>query len=217
MQSSFKQIALATALSAACSAASAATGIKITEWMYNGDEFVEVTNFGPTPIDLTGWSYDDSSRAPGSFSLSSIGAVNPGQVFIIAEALAADFRAAWSLPANVKIAGGNSHNLGRSDEINIYDGSSTLVDRLTYNDQVAGPRTLNVSGRPLTLAALGANDAAQWALSAIGDGAGSYTSSAGFIGNPGIAPIPEPETYALMLAGLGLVGLLARRRANSRP
>ena len=28
------------------------------------------------------------------------------------------------------------------------------------------------------------------------------------------APIPEPETYALMLAGLGVVGLLVRRRAR---
>ena len=26
------------------------------------------------------------------------------------------------------------------------------------------------------------------------------------------APVPEPETYALMLAGLGLVGFAARRR-----
>ena len=28
-------------------------------------------------------------------------------------------------------------------------------------------------------------------------------------------PVPEPETYALMLAGLGLVGFAARRRATS--
>ncbi len=28
------------------------------------------------------------------------------------------------------------------------------------------------------------------------------------------APIPEPETYALMLAGLGLVGFMAKRRAR---
>lgn len=29
---------------------------------------------------------------------------------------------------------------------------------------------------------------------------------------PSVAAIPEPETYALMLAGLGLVGFMARRR-----
>jgi hypothetical protein len=36
-----------------------------------------------------------------------------------------------------------------------------------------------------------------------------YVASAG---NPVTAPIPEPETYALMLAGLGVVGFVASRR-----
>ena len=30
------------------------------------------------------------------------------------------------------------------------------------------------------------------------------------------APIPEPETYALLLAGLGMLGFMGRRRLNNR-
>jgi len=32
-----------------------------------------------------------------------------------------------------------------------------------------------------------------------------------------VEPVPEPETYALMLAGLGALGLVARRRKGFRP
>lgn len=38
------------------------------------------------------------------------------------------------------------------------------------------------------------------------------SNSAAFINNP--APVPEPETYALMLAGLALVGQISRKRAK---
>lgn len=38
--------------------------------------------------------------------------------------------------------------------------------------------------------------------------------SGGLAGNP--TPISEPETYALMLAGLGLVGMVTRRRRTQR-
>ena len=31
-----------------------------------------------------------------------------------------------------------------------------------------------------------------------------------------LAPVPEPETYAMLLAGLGLVGFMARRKAQAR-
>jgi len=47
-----------------------------------------------------------------------------------------------------------------------------------------------------------------------------YTQEGSSVFTPGpvltveIAPVPEPETYAMMLAGLGLLGFVARRRAN---
>ena len=42
----------------------------------------------------------------------------------------------------------------------------------------------------------------------VGAPSGAYTFTAV------AAPIPEPETYALMLAGLGIVGFVAARRRN---
>ena len=54
---------------------------------------------------------------------------------------------------------------------------------------------------------------------AFGDGKGAFLgfSQLGMHtvyteGNPVMAPVPEPETYAMMLAGLGLLGVMARRR-----
>jgi hypothetical protein len=41
---------------------------------------------------------------------------------------------------------------------------------------------------------------------AVGPSSSSYTYSAS------VQPVPEPESYAMMLAGLGLLGLMARRR-----
>jgi len=40
----------------------------------------------------------------------------------------------------------------------------------------------------------------------------AYGTSGIFVGTTNIVPVPEPETYAMMLAGLGLVGAVARRR-----
>lgn len=112
--------------------------MRITEYMYQGvnGEFVEFTNVGNTPIDMTGWSFDDDSpRTPGSFSLSAFRTVAPGESVILTESNANTFRTAWNLCSVVKIIGGLNQNLGRNDEINLYNASNMLVDRLTYGDQ----------------------------------------------------------------------------------
>lgn len=56
------------------------------------------------------------------------------------------------------------------------------------------------------------NDPTNWNILVGGDQAGMIPDTSAFT----ITPVPEPETYALMLAGLGLVGWAARRRSNGR-
>ena len=45
--------------------------------------------------------------------------------------------------------------------------------------------------------------------------AGAIRGQLQYVGTA-MAPVPEPETYALMLGGLGLVGFLVRRRQAAR-
>ncbi len=213
-----KPLWAALALSATTFAAQAQ--VQITEWMYsgNGPEFIEFTNMGNTAISLVGWSFDDDSRTPGVVSLSGLGTLGVGESFILTEASAADFRAAWGLAATVKVQGNNTTNLGRNDEINLFNSSSSLVDRLTYGDQnIAGTiRTQTASGNPVSLTALDTTMVnSGWVLANTGDAYGSYLSAQGDVGNPGsfiFAPVPEASTWALMAAGLGLVGAAVRRR-----
>ncbi len=81
-----------------------------------------------------------------------------------------------------------------------------------------------------TSAALGANDAFYTITREQSSGRGSSAkqvivssvlgnwnlSSAGNLTyvSASVAPVPEPETYAMMLAGLGFMGLVARRRSK---
>ncbi len=203
------------AIAAAAGVAAVATAdIRITEWMYDGTggEFVEFTNIGTSPIDLTGWSFDDDSRVAGTVSLSGFGVVAPGESVILTEFSADAFRTNWSLAASVKVIGNNTTNLGRNDEINIFDASNTLVDRLSYGDSTFAPgsiRTQGTSGNAF-LADLGTNNVYAWFFSAPGDLFGSSFSNAGTFGNPGFYYIPAPG--ALALAGLATLAAGRRRR-----
>lgn len=200
-------------LSATASVASA--NIVITEWMYNGlgtgsaGEFVELRNIGAVPIDMTGWSYDDSSQTPGSFSLSGFGIVNPGEIVILTDETAVNFATVWGL-SGIDIVGGNTHNLGRNDEINIYDAGNNLIDRLTYGDENF-PGTIRTQNRSGNIPASDYGFTTvqpSWVLATAGDSFGSYASTRGEIGSPGV--VPEPTSLAI-LATCSIVTV--RRRA----
>lgn len=209
-----KFIKIAAIAAAAIASTAAQAQVVITEWMYKGGvgEFIEFTNIGNTAIDFSNWSYDDDSRIASVFSLAGFGTVAAGESVIITETEADVFRADWGLSLSVKVLGNYTNNLGNGDEINLYNGT-TLVDRLTYG---TNPKTDGSSGHATSLAALGANQVNLWTLSSVGDIEGSWRSVAGTIGSPGqtsFAPaVPEPETYAMMVAGLCVVGAMARRR-----
>jgi len=202
--------AIAVTLGASLNAQAA---VYITEWMYSGTdgEFVEFTNTGVLPVDLTGWSYSDSAQIPGHVDLSAFGILAGGQSVILTEAVEAAFRTAWNLDPAVKVIGENIVNLGRGDEINLYDASNALVDRLTYADNGAagGPRTQNVSGET-TPDNYGKNDATKWTLSVNGVN-GAVTSTGADVGSPGTAPIPEPSAPLFAMGALALLGIRRRK------
>ncbi|MDB5274632.1 MAG: alkaline phosphatase [Chitinophagaceae bacterium] len=167
--------------------------MRITEYMYNGlgtgsaGEYIEFTNIGGTAVDMSGWSFDDNTRTPGSLSLSSFGTVQPGESVILTELTASAFRSNWSLCTGVKVIGGNtSNNLGRADEINLYDNNNNQIDRLTYDDQTYSG-TIRTAGKSgwVSDAGLGLNDITKWSYSVNGDAEASYASGVAEIGSPG--------------------------------
>jgi hypothetical protein len=181
---------LALAASLAGCADVALAQVRITEFLYSGNdgEFVEITNTGANAVDLTGWSFDDDSNVAGSFPIGALGTLAAGESAVITEAAATNFRTAWQRCPASKVLGGNTQNLGRNDVINLYDASGTRVDTLRFSDQnfPGTIRTQNIAGW-VSAAGLGSDTIAQWSLAAVGDAEGSQASALGDIGSPGVS------------------------------
>ncbi len=129
----------------------------------------------------------------------------------------------WNLDASVKVLGEYTNNIGRNDEINLFDGGSGLIDRLAYGDQdlPGTPRAQNFSvSVPRTMADQSALTAQTgWSLAFLGDEFGTYASTLGDLGNPGLYTLPIPEPATVTLLGLAAAGvlLIGRRRLKQSP
>jgi len=217
----FKSLAAVAAIAAAF-AGSAQAQVRITEvapWSSGNSPVVaadwfEVTNFGATAVNISGWKVDDNSNSfASSLALSGITSIGAGQSVIFVEgsaATATNFVTNWfggNAPAGFQIGFYSGSSIGLStngDAVNLYNGSGVLQANVSFGASAAvGPfATFDNSN--------GANNVTLSTLSVVGTN-GAYSVAAGTeIGSP--SAVPEPETYAMLLAGLAMIGGIARRR-----
>lgn len=207
----------------ALTATGAQAQIRITEvaaWgsgnaPYSSDWF-ELTNLGSTAVNISGWKMDDNSNSfTSAVALTGISSIAAGESVIFTEgAVSAAFLSAWfgaNAPAGLKIGTytGSGVGLGTGgDAVNIFNASGVLQAKVTFGTSDAASPFQTFDN------AAGLNDTTISQLSVVGvNGAFVAANDAAEIGSPGsISAVPEPESAALVLAALGVVGLVARKR-----
>jgi hypothetical protein len=96
--------------------------------------------------------------------------------------------------------------LYKGDVANIWD-TDTLIDSFTFSGASALSQTHN-------FADLTTGNYYYKIDGGLGKGGTKHYGLASFTTATASAPVPEPETYAMLLAGLGVVGIAARRRVK---
>lgn len=133
---------------------SAGATLLITEIQSNqnfsgGSDYFELTNFGGSPVDLSGWVFDDDSANPAvGFTFEGV-VIGAGESVIFVEDItAAEFRTWWGIPETVRVVtySGSGLGLGQNDTVNIFNAAGNRVTSLSY---AAGGFTLGTGAASL--------------------------------------------------------------------
>jgi hypothetical protein len=170
----------------------------------------EVSNFGASSVDITGYKMDDNSHnTANAVALAGITIIAPGESVVFFESSGSTpltvqgFRDWWGLGSSPQIGyylgSGAGVSLSASgDEVNLYDSSNAVVNGVSFGTATTG---VTFGWNP--------NTSAFGALSQSGVYGAYAAPQDGDIGSPGV--VPEPSVLALMALGAGFVA--ARRRS----
>ena len=229
MKFSIAKAAVAVALFVPLLAAAVPSSVIISEVSPTGSsasygaDWFELTNTGSSALDITGWKMDDNSNSFAvSVALRGVTSIAAGQSVVFMEGgststgdavLNANFKSAWFGAAATSVIFGNYGGAGvglsaTTDAVNIFDASGVVRARVDFGASTVGTSFDNKAGL---------NNVTLTQKSVVGVNGAFMSASGGEIGSPGtiVTAVPEPEVYALMLAGLAVVGVAARRRKNA--
>jgi len=177
-------------------AASVQAQLRITEAMSSSGpggtaDWFEVTNYGNTAADITGYKMDDNSFAAGSaVPLNGVTTIGPGEsvIFVESAAPATDvpaFRTFWGFAESVQVGSyaGNGVGFGSGgDGAAIFNSANVLISSVTFGAATTGRSFYYVYNSSGTMLSTGAP------VSALGT-VGAFTSAnaLGNVGSPGVS------------------------------
>ena len=156
--------------------------VRITEIMYNpigGDayEYIEIQNVGPTPLDLGGFTVDDSDviyRFP-----LAVGTIGAGERWVLASSV--NPAAFANRYPQVRVYGNFTGTLSNGGEMLILrDPAGNIVTMVDYDDENGWPREADGLGQSLELIALNGDvgAASSWKASGVAGGSPGQANSA---------------------------------------
>jgi hypothetical protein len=198
----FVDLAANTSIFFSDSTATSATAIGSGESAFNWNTGSNVVASGTvvrfSAVDVVG-------RAASVGSFTAVGTSNLG-LSATAETIYAYLGNSATAPTTMLTAVSSEASTTSLTTVGLTAGTNAI--KLTSSTDFAGYTGARSGAASFAAYATSVNNPANWAIDVGGNGTSVIPNTTAFT----ITPVPEPETYALLLAGLGLVGTIVRRR-----
>jgi hypothetical protein len=193
---SFPLLLIASVMACTGESAHAQAVLRITEAMSSSGpgataDWFEVTNYGTTAADITGFKMDDNSFAAGSaVLLNGVTTIAPGEsvVFVESATPVTDvpaFRAFWGFTESVQVGSytGSGVSFGSGgDAVVIFNAAAVEITRITFGAATTGRSFYYVYNSAGTMLSTGSPVSAPGSL-----GAFTSANASGNVGSPGIS------------------------------